>query len=286
MPTLKFAAYNDTLLTPQHLTYIQDKIAVAESGANQLAILDELAENRINTIGAGALTNVVGVAAHGTSVVAVHNYFLREYDSSGVLSATQPIAASQAQGVTYVPPLDETVIADFANDQLLCFNSVYNQYSSLGVGPAPPISSPGPDRFNQPKDVHYAEDQQVGPALFVADQGYNRVLRIRLDTKTPVGKMALDFATNTDEFKHSTSPSSFRPSSVAYDPDRELLYCTSGFANLWVVDIRSGSVDVLYDNPGSDPDQFINTAGIALSSSGIVAVSDYTLNKVATFKIS
>ncbi|MEM7045798.1 MAG: hypothetical protein AAF543_23560 [Pseudomonadota bacterium] len=285
MPTLHFAAHNDTLLTPQHLAYVQDEIVVAEFGGNQLAILDEAAKNRINTIGTGFVTGVVGVAARGASVIAVHQFLLREFDSSGALSATHAIAASQAQGVTYVPLLDETVIADFANNQLLCFDGRYDQYSSLGVGPGLPPSSPGPDRFYQPKDVHYAEDQQVGPALFVADQGNNRVLRIRLDRKTAVGKMTLDFATNTDEFKLSASPSSFRPSSVTYDPDRELLYCTSGFAKIWVVDIRSGSVDVLYDNFGSDPDQFMNTAGIALSSSGILVVSDYSLNKVASFEI-
>ncbi len=286
MPSLNFVAHNDTLLTPQHLAYVQDRVLVAELGGNQLAILDEAAKNRIGTIGTGVVTNVVGVAARDDSVIAVHQFLLREFDNNGVLSATHAIAASQAQGVTYVSPLEETVVADFANNQLLCFDSGYDQYSSLGVGPGLPPNPPGPDRFYQPKDVHYAEDQQVGPALFVADQGNRRVLRIRLDPKTAIGKMTLDFATNTDEFKHTVSLSSFQPSSVAYDPDRELVYCTSGYSKIWMVDIRSGSVDVLYDNFGSDPDQFMNTAGIALSRSGILAVSDYSLNKVASFEIS
>ena len=282
MPTLNPYAYYDGLTQPQKLRAKDKLIYVADLGANRVAVID-YEGNRHGEIGVGFLNQPQGVTLIGDDVVVIDSpQRLRRFDSGGALVASTSIQASvQPQACTYVPVTRETIVTDFDNHRLICLDPTFRLVNTLGSG-VTGISSPGPDDFYEPKDVLYVEDSQTGPSLYVADSGNHRVLRIRLNPPNAVGKMTLN-ATNTTEF---AGPYAFRPVGLAYDPRNELIFCVDGSGgDIWMIDVRAGSTNRIYNNPGNAPGQLRNASGIELVTEEHLAVSDWQTNRVTIFKM-
>lgn len=282
MPSLNPYAYYDGLTQPQKLRAQDKLIYVADFGANRIAVID-LEGNLHTEIGMGFLNQPQGVTLIGNDVVVVDSpRRLRRFDRAGALVASTTVPAStQPQALTYVPVTEETIITEFANDQLICLDSGFGLVHTLGSG-VTGISSPGPSDFNEPKDVVYVVDNQVGPSLYVADSANRRVLRICLDSQDSVGKMTLD-ATNTKVF---TGNSTFRPVGLAYEPRNEVVFCVDGAGgDVWMLDVRSGSINRIYNNPGNAPGQLRNPSSIELVADEFLAISDWNTNRVTIFEI-
>jgi sugar lactone lactonase YvrE len=282
MPTLNVHAYYDGLNQPQKLRAHGKLLYVADFGGNRIAQID-YDGNLYGDIGVGFLNQPQGVSFINDDLIVVDSpRRLRRFDPSGVLSASTTIPASvQPQTVTFVPPTGETVITEFDNDQLICLDTTFNLVNTLGSG-VTGITSPGPNDFYDPKDVLYVEDQQVGSAVYIADSANRRVLRVRLRRKSAVGKMTLD-ANNTTVFAGGQA---FRPVGLTYDPKNEAVFCVDGTGgDIWMIDVRSGSINRVHDNYGNAPGQLMNATGIELVAGELLAVSDWNTNRVTIFEL-
>lgn len=288
--SLNYLTHFDGLATPQRVCYDADKtkqIYVADLGNDRIAILDQDL-NFQGDLSPGVMLDVQGVATRAGDVLGVCNpQQLIVHDHNGTWLGRHTITGSvQPQACAYVSLTEETVITDFANHQLVALDSNYDLVGNLGTG-VTGISAPGPDDFNQPKDVIYAEDQQVGPALFVADTFNERVVRIAVSGGDAVGKMTVD-ASNSWTYDQGATPaggSPFRPTGLAYRGGDETLFCIDGYARVWAIDIRRSRVRIIYSNPGTGPGQLRNAAGIALVGDDRLVITDYTNNRATLYEI-
>jgi len=257
-------------------------ICVADFGANRIALVD-LNGDVQDEIGLGTLHEPTGVAFIGKEILTVDwPRRLHHFDLGGtVIRSTTIPGATQPQAVSHIPTTQENVITEFQDDKLICLDDQLSLIHSQGTG-VTSVSSPGPDDFHEPKDILYAEDQQVGPSVFVADSANNRVLRICVHNVDYLAKMTLDW-NNTKEFKGT---SNFRPVGVAYHQKDEVLFCVDGAGgDIWEIDVRSGAINRIFNNPGTAPGQLSNPVGIDVVADDYLAVSDWNTNRVTIFEI-
>ena len=288
--SLNYLTHFDGLSAPQRVCLDANKtkfVYVADFGNNRIAILDQEL-NFQGELSPGFMLDVQGVTTRDGDVLAVCNpQQLIVHDHAGAWLGRHTIAGStQPQACAYVSTTEETIITEFANHQLVALDSNYDFIGNVGTG-VTGVSSPGPDDFNQPKDVIYAEDQQVGPALFVADSLNERVVRIAVSGTDSVGKMTVD-ASNSWTYEQGPTPpggSNFRPTGLAYRGSDETLFCIDGYARVWAIDIRASRVRMIFSNPGNAPGELRNTAGIALIGEDRLVITDYTTNRATLYQI-
>lgn len=288
--SLNYLTHFDGLAIPQRVHYdgVKTKaIYVADFGNNRIAVFDQ-GLNFQAEIGAGVMPDVQGVTVRDGNVLGVCNpQQLIAHEPDGTWLGRYTIAGGmQSQACAYAAITEEVVISDFANHQLVVLDANYDLVGTLGSG-VTGVSAPGPADFNQPKDVIYAVDQQVGPAIFVADSLNERIVRIAVSGQDSVAKITLD-PSNSWIYEQGPTPaggSQFRPTGMAYRESDEVLFCIDGFARVWVIDIRRSRVRQIFSAPGTAPGELRNTAGIALVGEDRLVITDYTNNRATLYEV-